>query len=63
MPLKILKTQDGRGKYYLTEMDYHPTEEEIYAGGWKPPLEFGENPRSLTIESELAFFVFFKKTA
>lgn len=39
MPLKILETQDGRGKYYLTEMDYHPTEEEIYAGGWKPPVK------------------------
>jgi len=28
-----------------------------------PRLEFGESSCSLTIESELAFFVFFKKTA
>lgn len=39
MPPKILTTQDGRGKYYLTEMDYRPTEAEIYADGWEPPVK------------------------
>ena len=30
MPYKILTCPNGHGKYYLTEMDYRPTEAEIY---------------------------------
>lgn len=37
MPYKILTSSRGT-KYYLTEMDYRPTEEEIYADGWQPPV-------------------------
>jgi len=35
MPYEILTGPCG-DKYYLTDMDYQPTEAEIYADGWQP---------------------------
>ena len=37
MPYEILTGPCG-DKYYLTDMDYQPTEAEIYADGWEPPV-------------------------